>query len=247
MSKIVTKKNYGIHIYEVDSNGDATITSIMHYLEDIATHQTNELGMSMEYLMDNKIAWVVYKWEIHMDKYPKYGDTIEVATIPYSIRKYYAYRKYEIFNNGEKIGYANSLWFLIDTEKRKPCRVIDEIYKRYNLTKEDTDQIPFEKLRSPKDVDFKNSFKVRYSDIDTNQHVNNVKYVSWVLENVPLQVLKDYKISDLKVMYQKETAYGETIDIITESEESEDKLSYNHLITNSQGEKLTLIKTDFIK
>ncbi|KHD34252.1 acyl-ACP thioesterase [Clostridium acetobutylicum] len=247
MSKVVTKRNYDTHIYEVDFKGKATITSIMSYLEDIATYQTDNLGMSVQYLIDNKLAWVVYKWEIHMDKYPELGDTVEVATIPYSIRKFYAYRKYELFNKGEKIGYANSLWFLIDTERRRPCRVTEEIYKIYNLTEEDDEQIPFEKLSKPKEASFKNSFKVRYSDIDTNRHVNNVKYVSWVLENIPLEVMKDYEISDLKVMYQKETAYGETIDIVTEMKKSEGKCSFNHLITNSQGENLTLIKTDFIK
>lgn len=247
MDKIVTKKNYDVHIYEVDSHGKANIVSIMSYLEDLATYQTEKLGMSLKYFRDNKIAWVVYKWEIHMDKYPEYGDTIEVSTLPYSIRKFYAYRKYEIFNKGERIGYANSLWFLINTEKRKPCRITDNIYKMYNLTEEDNEQIPFDRLRKLKQVDYKNSFKVRYSDIDTNKHVNNVKYVSWVLENVPIEIISEHEISDLKVMYQKETAYGETIDVRTNIEEKEDKYIFNHSIMNSEGETLTLVKTEFCK
>ncbi|PJI08494.1 acyl-ACP thioesterase [Clostridium sp. CT7] len=247
MDKIVTKKNYDIHIYEVDSHGKATIASIMSYLEDLATYQTEKLGMSLKYFRDNKIAWVVYKWEVHMDKYPEYGDRIEVSTLPYSIRKFYAYRKYEIFNKGERIGYANSLWFLIDTEKRKPCRITNNIYKMYNLTEEDNEQIPFDRLRKLKQVDYKNSFKVRYSDIDTNKHVNNVKYVSWVLENVPMEIISEHEISDLKVMYQKETAYGETIEVMTNMEEKEGKYIFNHSINNSEGESLTLVKTEFRK
>lgn len=247
MDKIVTKKNYDVHIYEVDSHGKANIVSIMSYLEDLATYQTEKLGMSLKYFRDNKIAWVVYKWEIHMDKYPEYGDTIEVSTLPYSIRKFYAYRKYEIFNKGERIGYANSLWFLINTEKRKPCRITDNIYKMYNLTEEDNEQIPFDRLRKLKQVDYKNSFKVRYSDIDTNKHVNNVKYVSWALETVSEEILNDYKLKQLKIDYDKETAYGEAIKVFSETIEIDDGYIIYTSLLNSNGEKLSLVKTIWSK
>ena len=55
------------------------------------------------------------------------------------------------------------------------------------------------------------SFDVRYSDIDTNMHVNNVKYVSWALETVPKDIVLNYELKNVKVTYEKETTYGETI------------------------------------
>lgn len=243
MDKVVTKKDYEVHLYEIDYNKKVTITSIMQYFEDIATYQSDELGIGIDYLMKNKIAWVLYKWDIHMDKYPEYGDKITVATIPYSIKKFYAYRRYEIYNKGEKVGEANSLWFLIDTEKRRPCKVSEDIFMRYGLTKEDDKQLEFEKLRSPENIDFNKRFNVRFSDIDTNRHVNNVKYVSWALENVPFEIMTKHKISDIRVVYEKEVTYGEAVTVDTEMKEEEEKYSFNHVIKNSKGERLTLIKT----
>ena len=35
----------------------------------------------------------------------------------------------------------------------------------------------------------KNNFKVRYGDIDSNMHVNNVKYVEWAIESLPLDIV----------------------------------------------------------
>lgn len=247
MERVITDKEYNIHFYEVNYKKRANITSIMNYLGDIATYQSEKLGVGMNYLMDNKIAWVVYKWDVHMDKYPEYNDTITVRTCPYSIRKFYAYRKFEIFNKGEKIGEANSLWFLINTEKRKPCRVNEEIYTAYGLTKDDDTQLEFEKLSVPEKIDFEKKFNVRYSDIDTNMHVNNVKYVSWALENVPLEVVTNCSISDIKVIYEKEVSYGEKITVETEMDETEEGYTFNNVIKNAEGQKLTLIKVILTK
>jgi acyl-ACP thioesterase len=33
-------------------------------------------------------------------------------------------------------------------------------------------------------------FRVRNSDIDLNQHVNNTKYAQWILDALPIEVLK---------------------------------------------------------
>jgi len=247
MERVISKKDYNIHFYEVNYDKKADITSIMNYLGDLATYQSEELGVGIDFLMEKKIAWVVYKWNVHMDKYPEYNGTITVKTIPYSIRKFYAYRKFEIWSKNEKIGEASSLWFLINTEKRKPCRVPEDIYKAYGLTQQDDTQLEFEKLMVPSKVDSEKRFDVRYSDIDTNKHVNNVKYVSWALENIPIDVVKNCSVSDIKVIYEKETSYGQTISVQTQMEETEDKYIFDHVIKNSEGEKLTLIKTEFLK
>ncbi|MFL0252756.1 acyl-[acyl-carrier-protein] thioesterase [Clostridium neuense] len=246
MSKIM-KKDYNVHLYEVNYNNKANIVSIMNYMGDLATYQSEKLGVGIEYLMSNKIAWVVYKWDVHMDKYPEYDDTVTISTNPYSIRKFYAYRKFEIFNKGEKIGEANSLWFLINTEKRRPCRVPEDLYNAYGLTKDDDKQLEFEKLLLPSEINSEKRFDVRYSDIDTNRHVNNVKYISWALENIPSDIMKTCSVSDIKVIYEKETSYGETITVQTQMQETEDKYIFDHVIKNSEGEKLTLIKTEFLK
>ena len=38
------------------------------------------------------------------------------------------------------------------------------------------------------------NFKVRYGDIDSNMHVNNVRYVEWAIESLPLDIVLNYEI-----------------------------------------------------
>ena len=162
----------------------------------------------------------------------------------YSIRKFYAYRKYEIFNEeGETIVSANSLWFLIDSEKRRPCKINEHISKQFGLGPEDNGQLEFKKLIEPEEISMEKEFSVRYADIDTNKHVNNVKYISWSLEAIPDEILENCTLRELKVNYEKETAYGEDVRVRSEVKEEETQYIIRSIVVNSSEEKLTLLHT----
>jgi len=50
-------------------------------------------------------------------------------------------------------------------------------------------------------------------DIDTNNHVNNVKYLEWVFCHVPDDIFLGYRPIVLKVAYKKETKLGDKLGI----------------------------------
>ena len=53
-------------------------------------------------------------------------------------------------------------------------------------------------------ADNENIFKVRYGDIDSNMHVNNVRYVEWAVESLPLETVLNYELKELNVVFEKE-------------------------------------------
>ena len=95
-------------------------------------------------------------------------------------------------------------------------------------------------------MDSEKSFQVRYSDIDTNMHVNNVKYVAWALETVPKDVVLNCELKNIKVTYEKETTYGETIKVSTEVIRKENIIICRHKIINEEGTELTLLESTWI-
>lgn len=60
MSGIMTEREYIIHYYEVDIKKRCLITSLMNYLQDIALTQSADCGVGIDYLNENKLAWVLY-------------------------------------------------------------------------------------------------------------------------------------------------------------------------------------------
>ena len=241
---VVTVRDYNIHYYEVDIHKRALITSIMNYLGDMAMYQSETLGVGIEYLKENKMAWVLYKWDITMESYPLLNDTIKVETLAHSFKRFYAYRKYEIFDaKGSIIGHADSVWILINTDRKRPMRVTKEMQAVYGIEDSNNTPIDIENILSINEVDSEKNFQVRYSDIDTNMHVNNVKYAAWALETIHEDIILNHKLKNIKVTYIKETTYGETIKVSTEVIRKDSKILCRHKITNEEGTELTLLES----
>jgi len=249
MSRIpmVTDRNYHIHYYEVDIHKKALITSIIDYLGDMAMYQSEILGVGIDHLKESKMAWVLYKWDITIESYPLLNESINVKTFAYSFKKFYAYRKYEIIDiEGKKIGYASSVWILINTDRRRPIRITNDMYEVYGIDESNDASIEIKDIKSINEVHSEKCFQVRYSDIDTNMHVNNVKYVAWALETVPKDIVLNYELKNIKVTYEKETTYGETIKVSTEVIREEGKIICRHKIINEEGTELTLLESIWI-
>jgi medium-chain acyl-[acyl-carrier-protein] hydrolase len=191
---------------------------------------------------------VIYKWDITIKRYPVLNEKITVKTWPLSFKKFYAYRQYDIIDSkGEVIASADSVWFLIDTNRKRPTKVSNGMYEVYRLTDEDKEIADFGQLQGPKKVTTKKVFDVRYSDIDTNKHVNNAKYVDWCIETIPLEIMLKYSLKNIKVIYEKETKYGDTINAVCEVLEDGDSVICVHKIEDEEGKELTLARTEWCK
>lgn len=250
MKPIVTEKSFEINYHEIDYKKRALFTTIMQYFEDGSMDQSEKLGVGFEYLKENNIAWILYKWDVQIKRYPLFGEKVIVRTMPYGCRKFYAYRRFEVVDsNGEVIAIGNSIWFLIDLNKKRLKKVTDDIKKPYGLEGLEEEPFKIEKLKLPdKEFTYKKHFTVRYSDIDTNLHVNNVKYISWVIETIPLEVILEYTMSRLIISYEKEVNYGNDINVYGEIiEEEEGKLVFLHKVEDMEGNKTTLAKTYWYK
>ena len=58
--------------------------------------------------------------------------------------------------------------------------------------------------------------KVHYRDIDINRHVNNVKYLKWLIDAFPSETLTEKPISELEINFLHELKLNEQIQIFQE-------------------------------
>jgi len=65
-------------------------------------------------------------------------------------------------------------------------------------------------------------FDVRFSDLDVNQHVNNVRYVEWALEAAPREMLLTQQPTEIDIQFRAETGLGETV--VTQLQQDADRL-----------------------
>ena len=248
MAKSFTKK-YEIHYHQVDSKLRCRLSSIIDFICDAGTQQSERLGDGIEYCAKNNCGWVFYKYDIKMYRYPVFGEIISVTTEPVGFKKFYGLRKYMIKDEKDNlIGEVLALFFLIDLEKRRPIRILNEQYEFYGVDADVDCDITMDKVERNNEEQYQKQFNVRYSDIDSNNHVNNVKYIEWAVESVPVDVINNYVIKRIKVVYEKETTYGDKISVSATIKEIDNtNLKSYHTIRNSEGPQLTLLEAEWEK
>ncbi|MDV4150796.1 thioesterase [Clostridium sp. AL.422] len=237
------EKEYELHYYDVDKNLKGNMSTIINILSDIGTKQSEELGSGMNELIKRNMTWVFYNYHIKIFREPMYGEKLSVKTEPVGFKKFYALRDYEIKDsNGNIIVNAKAIFLLINLEKRRMMRIPEDQYKVYGAQGDMKEEFSLPRLELLDEFKYMDTFKVRYSEIDSNQHVNNTKYIDWAIETLPEEIVNNYSLHEVKVTFEKECKYGETVNVYTDVREGEGgSLITIHKIENLDKKVITKI------
>jgi acyl-ACP thioesterase len=193
---------------EVDDQGKLILNSLLDYFQDASTFHSEDVGRGVNMLKEEDVAWILVSWQIEIERYPVLGEKIKIGTWPYDFNSFYGYRNYQIMDEtGKRIAAANSMWVLINVGTGKLTRLKPQLIAGYQIHPPLLMEGRARKIRQPIDLEPKESFKVQRFHLDTNNHVNNSKYILMAQEYLPL----DFIVGQMRVEYKKSAVYGDTI------------------------------------
>lgn len=197
-----------IRYSETDSTGRLTYPALLNYFQDSSFSHSEGLGVGWKYLKELNLAWVLSSWQICINEMPQVEDEVVTQTWPYEFKGFYGYRNFTMVKpGGQRYAYANSLWVLIDINSGRPVRVPQEVSGAY------TNEPPIEmecsdrKIAIPAVYEEKDPITVLKYFIDTNQHMNNEKYVMIAQEFLP----DDFVIGEIRVEYRKSAVLNDVL------------------------------------
>ena len=197
-----------IRYSEVNSQGKVTLGSILDYFQDCSFFHSEDLGVGVGFLAEKKAAWVLSSWQVAVSRYPSYGERVVVSTWPHGFKGFLGSRNFTMESQGgEVLACADSIWALLDLRKGRPMRILPEMEEAYRLSPRFAMEPASRKLALPEGMEPQAPFPVNKHHIDTNQHVNNGKYVSMAQEYLPL----GFEVGKMRAEYRKAAVYGDTI------------------------------------
>lgn len=237
-------KTFELRYFEMNRFGEASLTTVLTLLEETAAEHCHAIGYGMYELEKMNLGWVLLSGAIEMKRYPKYKEKIRIRTwlSEYSLIK--GFRENLIFGeNDELIGSARGFWLFFDIARRRPSPILDEIRTSWGCLTDKSVEIDISKKQPPiQTTPSKIDFNVRKLDIDGNNHVSNIRYLHWVLESVPEQIVDNYYIKSIDGRFISEVKYGETVQVHIQEDEA--PLSFNHTIrSNDQNRVCATAKT----
>ncbi|RKX84928.1 MAG: hypothetical protein DRP58_06540 [Spirochaetes bacterium] len=220
-------ESFKVHTYEVDTHNRLTIQALAQFLQESASNHAARLGFGVEFLLKNNRTWVLSRLAVEIKEFIPLGETITIKTWPAATEKLFFIRDFEISNsNGKIIGSATSYWIFIDTEKGRPVHPSkNEIVFDYeNIKRGFTRSLT--KLPSMNKMLPLKSFHVRYSDLDLNNHVNNIKYIEWGMEGIDPDYRKTHIPFLLEINFLSEAKYSNIVDLSMEPDSLDGFMHY---------------------
>lgn len=195
---------------EVNSDKVLTLSALTDYLQDTCTFQSEGLGKGMDYLEAHKEAWVLSSWEIVIKDMPRVCQEIAVGTFPCSFKGFYGHRNFCVTDEqDEMIVIANSLWVYINYETKKPTRIPDEVAQAYEAVIQDPIEYDWSdrKIKVEGEAVEGQPVAVHSFFIDTNEHMNNGKYIMVAEEYLP----ENFKVERVRAEYRKAAVLGDVL------------------------------------
>lgn len=231
-------KEYSLRYGDLDSRGEIKISAVLDVLQDISILHSHSVGYSLDVLYSRSLAWLLHGWRIRFSQPIKYGKDAVVKTGIINCNKFEAIRKYEIWQDGICKVTATAEWFTVDTNRMRLTKVPEDVRNAYECTEEEDNGLPFIKLKGNGEIPVISDMTVEHRDIDTNNHMNNVKSVEILLDFIPDRA----HISELMITYKKELHKDEKVKICV----AEKNDGYLGEFRNADNEPCVLInaKTD---
>ena len=240
MAEISTYRNM-VQPKSVDCTRRASVAAIIGYMLDVAGEDAERKGFGISALDSNSTTWVLSRLAVDIEVQPKQYEEIAIDTWVNEFNRLSSTRNFRIHRNGEYVAKGVSQWCMLNMETRQVVDMsrLKETYIQAMVEEPSPISAPA-RLRPITPVGSA-SRPVVYSDIDFNRHVNTLRYIDLIFDNVPLELIEQNNGLRIDINFIAEALYGETLTIGWGNEGN----IWNFEISSSTDKVLCRAKVEF--
>lgn len=205
-------QEFRIASYQTDVKARLRPSAILEIMQEIAGAHADALDVGRRKLAPKNLAWVLTRVEVHMERYPVFGEAITVETFPMPNRRVF-FPRYYIFRDseGRQIGCAGSLWVVLDVTTRRMANASE-----IALLLPDNSALtaPMGMPATVEDIGGEHRESVRtpvYTDLDMNGHVNNTRYLDWCCNELGIDAMRCGTLCQFAVNFNQEILPGQEV------------------------------------
>ncbi len=233
----IFEQTFTIRSYQVDNETFLTIPSLFSMMQEVAWEHANRHEAGRDFLHPLNLFWALSKVYVKINRLPKWNEKVTFKTWGKEVKFLTHPRDYELYDeSGELLLAATSNWIILDTFQFKPQKVEFRYASDYTYNQKDAVSVKVPKLKA---IDFQDEMPhfnpVLYSDLDMNQHVNNAKYLQWLLDSHSYKNFSISNIKEIAINYISQAKLGDNYAIKTVSVEPNANLS--SLFGKNKGEE----------
>ncbi len=204
---------YRIDPRDVDATLRVRIYTMCDYIFGAANDDADMLGFGVRDLNASNSSWVLSRMAVEMERLPSRHEEIEVYTWVSDYGRLMSTRNMVVTDSeGRETGAAVTQWAMIDLSTRRPLDLSALSNKRTSLVDREP-PIALPRKIGPFECSVERPHRVVYSDIDFNGHVNSMKYLEWMVDTMPAELLEKAAGMRLDINYIHEAKLGQSLTV----------------------------------
>lgn len=209
----VFSSEFKISSFDLNPRGEARLTSMASFFQEMAYHHANALGLGYADMKSRKLIWVLSRMRIQMDRYPLWNERIKLETWPSGAEKLFALRDFRVRDShGTPMGRASTAWLILDQDSHRLMRP-KEIMEQFKVIIHDVQVFDrgLDRISLKGELGPLSDHLVTYSDLDIVGHVNNVRYMEWCIDADTTAENVHREICDFEINFNHEALMGDHI------------------------------------
>lgn len=219
--------------YECDDTGHPTMSKMLSMMTMVSDAHCIALGMDTATIQQTGGAWVIteYDGEVATEQ-PRFGDQVILGTRAIAYNRFFALREFWMTdpNHEKRYLHLRATFVFMNLEKRRLMSIPKQLIEPFGSPVQK--RLP--RLASPAAITSADpaskKYQVRYFDIDVNHHVNNARYLDWLLDPLGGQFLRTHRPVRLVIKYQHEVRENTTVTSQYQLVENDDGLASRHTL-----------------
>ncbi len=210
----IRETTLNVRAFDVDAHDRLKVNTILDYFQDAASNDAERLNFGYSTFVPMGLTWVLSWAKFEFIQYPKFMDEVKIQTWGKKQHKLYSIRDYLMVDSKEEIiCRGTSAWLLLDSNSLRP-KILPQLFPELKMhdSKDALTDLP-QKIVYSVQPDLIYATKIRYSDIDLNQHANNAKYVELMLDCFENEFHKVHTVKSLVVSFKAESKYEDEIQL----------------------------------
>ena len=243
------KTKVHVDLRDVDFLKNVKLSSVFSYLQDAASLAADHLGYGISTLVENfDVVWVLAKIRVEIDRLPEWDEELTIVTWPLEPKRVEFERDFYIIDKkGDIIIKAVSVWVLMDIKKRRLKRA-DTVGIQYaNIENKRALEVKPGKLKDFGQLQSVYEKVIGYSDIDINGHLNNSKYVDYIMDCFPVNDHKKFQMNAIEVHFVNEALPGDTVQLFKDTSRIQEGIVYIEGLNKNQNKTFFKALIEFIE
>lgn len=238
---IIFQTETEVNGFDIDFRHNIHIYRLLHLIHEAAGQHAKVLNRGWDDLHQDGLFWALSKVYVIVHQYPKWNDKITIQTWPKAHETLVFLRDYEVFSEkGELLVSASSEWMIVDYRVNRIMRM-DQMSMHIDFPdQKHAIQNRVQKLKRVPLSENTTFHKVFISELDMNDHVNNVNYAKWMIDQFDYSFYQKHTLKEIIINYSYQLKAEDQYTFATEQTES---LAFNTTIYNQERKEICKIST----